>query len=100
MKRIPMKFGLVALVAMLALPASAECYADYKASRDNPLKLHFGVIELPDRACESLEAAAPVIARRIAVDGWTLLSVDRIFPAKGLDNEQRRTRAGDFFLRY
>ncbi|RME18709.1 MAG: hypothetical protein D6801_00705 [Alphaproteobacteria bacterium] len=88
-----------ALSALVALPASAACYADYKAKRGQPLELHYGVIELPDRACVSLDAAAPVIARRIAVDGWTLLAVVRIFDESGL-TKKRRERAGPYFLRY
>lgn len=78
-------------------PAGAECYADYKAKRDDPLKLHYGVIELPDEACTP-EAAGPEIAGRIEVDGWVLLNVLEIFGAEGL--EQRKESAGDYFLRY
>ena len=67
------------LIATLALSltatsAQAVCYADYKAKQDNPLKLHYGVIELPDRVCGSPEDVERVVARRIGVDGWTLLN--------------------------
>ena len=87
------------LVALLlaASPAAAECYADYKAKRDDPLRLHYGVIQVPDRACDP-GAAAPVIARRIAADGWQLLNVLGVFGPEGL--AERRDSAGSFFLRY
>ena len=62
----------IAAATLLALPATAACYADYKAKQDNPLKLHYGVIELPDVACGSAQDAAPEVSRRIAADGWTL----------------------------
>ena len=39
-------YGLAALVALAGLPAAADCYADYKAKRDDPLQLHYGVIAL------------------------------------------------------
>jgi hypothetical protein len=86
----------VALVA--ALPAQAACYADYKAKRDNPLRLHYGVIELPDPACGSRAAAEDAVRARIAGAGWELLNVVGIFGEDGL--EQRRESAGDFFLRF
>lgn len=88
--------GLIALAA--ALPAQAACYADYKAKRDNPLRLHYGVIELPDAACGGAGAAAGEISRRISRDGWTLLNVMAIFGADGL--AERRESAGQFYLRY
>ncbi len=95
-----MKHALLSLglMAALALPAEAGCYADYKAKRDNPLKLHYGVIELPDTACGSKQAAARQIAGRIGRDGWTLLNVLGIFDANGLN--QRKDSAGAYFLRF
>jgi len=91
----------VALAAMLTLPAlaaQAGCYADYKAKRDNPLKLHYGVVQLPDNACGSLQAAASNISGRLAGDGWVLLNVLSIFDASGLP--QRSESAGEYYLRY
>lgn len=100
MKRILLPLALGAVLTLTALPAAAECFADYKAKRDNPLRLHYGVIALPDAACNSLEAAAPVIAERIDDDGWTLLDVVSIFGAAELDDEKRKESAGDYYLRY
>lgn len=96
MKRI---LPLSALVLMLAaLPAAAQCYADYKAKKDNPLQLHYGVVALPAAACADRAAAGREIAGRIASDGWTLLNVVSIFSEDGL--AERRGDAGAFFLRY
>ena len=92
--------GLALLLGLTSLPAAAECSADYKAKRDAPLRLHYGVVELPDPACESREAAAAEIAARIAVEGWVLLSVVSVFDASGLDDEKRKESAGAYFLRY
>ncbi len=91
-------FLSLGLLATMALPAQAGCYADYKAKQDNPLKLHYGVIELPDTACGSTQAAQAQITARIGPDGWTLLTVLGIFDASGL--EQRKASAGAYFLRY
>ena len=77
--------------------AHAECYADYKAKQDNPLRLHYGVIALPDNAC-SIASAAGVIAPRLAKQGWTLLNVLSIFGPEGL--AERKASAGAYFLTY
>lgn len=90
--------AIALLFAVAAQAASADCYADYKAKRDNPLKLQYGVIQLPGGACQNRDRAAKVIARRIGGDGWQLLEVMSIFGPEGLD--KRKSRAGAFFLRY
>lgn len=98
MKR-PMLFPLVlGCAALLAGTADAACYADYKAKQDRPLRLHYGVAEIPDSACGSRQAAAQAIAPRLEQQGWTLLNVVSIFGPEGLD--QRRDSAGQYFLRY
>lgn len=88
---------LIALALMAASPASAACYADYKAKQDDPLRLHYGVAKLPDSACTP-GAAAKSLAPRLAKDGWTLLNILSIFGPEGLD--QRKASAGPYFLRY
>ena len=90
---------VLSLLAGLAIaaPAHADCYADYKAKRDNPLRLHYGVAQVPDDACNK-KAAAAVIAPRVARDGWTLLNVVSIFGPEGL--AERKQSAGAYFLRY
>lgn len=97
----PMKqiiiIGAFALCA-LSGPANAACYADYKAKKENPLKLHYGVIELPDTACDSTNSAAAAIAPRLAKAGWNLLNVLSLFDQSGLN--ERKPSAGAYFLRF
>lgn len=88
----------LALLALLAVPAQADCYADYKAKQDDPLRLQYGVIQLPDAACGSTKEARAEVSARIARDGWQLLNVLSIFGPEGLD--QRRESAGAYYLRY
>lgn len=90
---------VLAATALLALaaPASAECYADYKAKQDNPLRLQYGVAQVPDNAC-SKAAARAVLAPRLAASGWTLLNVLSTFGPEGL--AERKASAGEYFLRY
>ena len=85
-----------ALIAGTA--AQAACYADYKAKRDNPLRLHYGVIELDDAMCEDRQAIKNEIQSRIGADNWTLLNVLGAFDADGL--EERKDGAGKFYLRF
>jgi hypothetical protein len=97
MKRRLQTLALVAAILSCASPAAANCYADYRAQKDSPFGLHYGVIAIPDGAC-SVGAAAPVIAGRIAAEGWRLLQVISVFDDSGLD--ARRSDAGAYFLRY
>ncbi|MDX8355076.1 hypothetical protein [Cognatiyoonia sp. IB215182] len=76
--------------------AHAACYADYKAKRDNPLRLHYGVVEV--RGDCSARNAADQLRSALARDGWQLLNVVSVFDDAGLD--QRRDSAGEYFLRY
>ncbi len=89
---------IAAIAVAVAGQASAACYADYKAKRNDPLRLHYGVIELPDAACASKSEAGRQIADRLARGDWQLLNVVSIFGPEGLD--QRKESAGEYFLRF
>ena len=93
-----MKTMITIFAICCAAPASAACYADYKAKQDSPLKLHYGVVELPDDACDNHNAAARDIERRLSRAGWQLLEVNSIFDESGLSS--RQGRAGAFFLKF
>jgi hypothetical protein len=98
MKKCIHIFALGLGLSLMALPASAACYADYKAKRDNPLKLHYGVAQIPASACASPNAAAKAIAPRLAAAGWTLLNIVSVFSDDGLNG--RKANAGPYFLRF
>lgn len=85
------------LAIVLAGSASAECYADYKAKQDNPLRLHYGVAQVSDGNC-SPGAAQGELKPRLASAGWTLLNVLETFGPEGLG--ERQASAGEFYLRY
>ncbi|MGJ8626951.1 MAG: hypothetical protein ACSHXB_08330 [Sulfitobacter sp.] len=88
---------LTALFVAMALPAAAaNCYADYKAKQDNPLRLHYGVAQI-NGACDTGSARAE-LAARLAAQGWTLLNVVSVFGDEGL--AQRRDSAGPNYLRF
>jgi hypothetical protein len=87
----------VSIVLALAGSAAAECYADFKVKRDDPLTLRYGVSQVSDANC-SPDAAAGELAPRLASDGWTLLTVLSTFGPEGLD--ERKASAGEYFLRF
>ena len=85
-----------AFVMALAGAAQAQCFADYKAKQDNPLRLHYGVAQISG-ACSAGNATAQ-LRSRLAAQGWTLLQVQSVFGPEGLD--QRKASAGQYYLRF
>lgn len=63
----------IALVALIASPASAACIAEYKAKRDDPLELFYGSAEVSG-AC-TVPAATAQLRSQLAAQGLTLLKV-------------------------
>lgn len=99
MTRRPTHTGLIAAAFIaLATGAEAACYADYKAKQDGPLRLHYGVVELPQAICDRPGQIQSNVADRLRQNGWELLNVMSVFDASGLD--QRKDSAAEFFLRF
>ena len=96
MKHILSFLVVATLISLSTTVSAAECYADYKAKQDNPLRLHYGVIQLR-QACAKGPARTE-IAARLKQNGWTLLNVLSVFGPEGL--EKRRGDAGSFYLRF
>ena len=97
--KTPMLATAVGALLVLALSgaAQAECYADYKAKKEPPLQLHYGVAQVSDANC-ARGAAESELAPRLAGDGWTLLNVLSTFGPEGL--AERKSSAGAYYLRY
>lgn len=85
-----------ALMLTTVTPAVAGCYADYKARRDNPLQLHYGVAEILGE-CRK-DDAREELKTRLTPQGWSLLTVLGLFDETGL--ETRKPAAAEYFLRY
>ena len=86
------------VLALCATSADARCFADYKAKQDEPLRLHYGVIELMIDPCEVSPAVEKDVSSRIGADGWALLQIVSTFDESEV--EGKRDDAGDYFLRY
>ena len=89
--------AILAFAAIIASPAGAECFADYKAKKGDPVKFHYGVAQVSDANCNT-SGAAGELAPRLADAGWTLLLIVSTFGPEGLD--ERKASAGENFLRY
>ncbi len=98
MKRYLTSLAIVLALGLWGSGAQAACYADYKAKRDDPLRLHYGVIELDDAICDDRQAIRKEIQNRIGAEDWTLLNVLGAFGAEGL--QERKESAGKFYLRF
>lgn len=97
MKQIARSFSLVlGIVFALTGAAQAQCYADYKAKQDNPLRLHYGVAQVVGDC--STGNATQQIKARLDASGWTLLQIQSVFGPEGLD--QRKDSAGQYYLRF
>lgn len=94
---IGMKQLIFSVAAVLALTsaAQADCFVEYKAKRDAPLRLHYGILALPG-GCPAMPDEAT--AARLASAGWTLLTV--VSSSETSPSAQQKANAGDFFLRF
>jgi len=95
MKHFLPLLAFAALFLVQSPAHAADCYADYKAKQDSPLRLHYGVIEIS--TCSANQAAAEASARLQAA-GWTLLNVISVFGPEGL--QERKADAGSYYLRF
>jgi len=97
MKKRPVSHALFALL-VLTTPASADCFADYKAKKENPLRLHYGVIKIDSTPCAMSNTVQKTVAQRLSAAGWQLLQVGSVFDDSGLG--KRKKDAGEYFLRF
>jgi hypothetical protein len=96
-RHFPTLAVMVAVAVLSAGPAfAADCYADYKAKQDDPLRLHYGVAEVTGQCSKA--AAEAQLAQRLRAQGWTLLNVVSVFGPDGL--AQRKDSAGSNYLRF
>ena len=96
MRLAVLSMALAMTLAAAGPAAAADCYADYKAKQDNPLRLHYGVMQLSGDCTAA--AARTEVAARLQQAGWTLLNVLSVFGPEGLAG--RQADAGPYFLRF
>lgn len=96
MRHLAPILALVLLIAGSGTARAADCYADYKAKQDNPLRLHYGVVQLSGDCSKG--AAEADLSARLARNNWTLLNILSVFGPDGL--EERKANAGPYYLRF
>ncbi|WP_340688927.1 hypothetical protein [Salipiger thiooxidans] len=95
MKRL---FLLLFLALVLPAAAQADCYVEYKAKRDAPLRLHYGIALLPGGDCPGKGQTADALRSRLAGSGWTLLNV--VGSSTKEPGKKKKANAGDYYLRF
>jgi hypothetical protein len=98
MKTRMFKYIAALAVFLAAGPVSAACYADYKAKKENPLRLHYGVMQLDAAPCQMSKAIANTVKNRLSAGSWTLLKVRSVFDQRSL--EAKKKDAGAYYLRF
>lgn len=89
---------VVFLAIFFAQAAHADCYVDYKAKQDDPLRLHYGVMTVEASPCTSSPNINADVSRRLEAAGWILLQVESVFDEAALDS--KKADAGEYFLRF
>ncbi|WP_425098002.1 hypothetical protein [Tropicibacter sp. S64] len=97
MKHIAALLLSLGLLAALPAAAQAECYVEYKAKQDSPLRLHYGILALPGD-CPPANLADQKAADRLSRNGWVLLNVLGL--STKVPTDAMRSNAGDYYLRY
>ena len=92
-----MKYIILIYAIFMVTTANAACYASYKAKRDDPLKLHYGVMQLPDQQC-TMKTAAKAAGLRLLPHGWILLNLLTVSLKTPTPTEKEN--AGENLFRY
>ena len=98
MKTLIPSLLLAAGLSAAASGASAACYAEYKARRDAPYGLHYGIMLLSDGGCPGRGEAEQAVRARLQAGGWALLDLTGLSQSE--PSAQKRENAGAFYLRF
>ena len=94
-----MKLSIMVAAAAAVLPLTAyaeNCFVLYKAKKDNPLKLHLGLMKI-DRTCSD-DAIEVILRRRLLPAGWSLLQIVNV--SQDIAVEKIKRDLGEYFLKY
>jgi hypothetical protein len=73
-----------------------ECFVLYKAKKDNPLKLHLGLIQINGQ-CSDHDVES-ITNKRLSSTGWKLLQI--VTASGNIDTKKMESDLGDYFLKY
>lgn len=89
---------ILGLFVVTAGSAQAACFVEYKAKKDDPLRLHYGILQLNSASCPSKSDAAAQAASRLSKGGWTFLNV--VGMSKDTPSAGKKANAGSNYLKY
>ncbi|WP_323769541.1 hypothetical protein [Antarctobacter sp.] len=89
-------FAAALLLVTLALPsaAAADCYVHYKAKRNKPYGLHYGIVHVSG-SCPS--SPQRTVQSRISSGGWSILNIVKVTTAR--PNSSEIASAGSHYYR-
>ncbi len=73
-----------------------NCFILYKAKKDNPLRLHVGIMEI-ERQCVDTDIEV-LSQQRLKPDGWSLLQI--VNRLQKIDTKKLESDLGEYFLKY
>jgi len=72
------------------------CFIFYKAKKDDPLRLHLGLMKM-ERHCSDVEIEA-LSQQRLVLHGWSLLKI--VNRSVQIDEKKIESDLGEYFLKY
>ena len=81
---------------LLSVAHAEDCFVLYKAKKDNPLKLHLGLIQINGQ-CSDHDVEG-ITSKRLSSTGWKLLQI--VTASGNIDTKKMESDVGDYFLKY
>jgi hypothetical protein len=75
---------------------ATQCFVLYKAKKNNPLKLHLGLMQI-NETC-TMKDIGTKINNRLNSNGWTLLQI--VKANENVKIEKMKRDLGEYFLKY
>lgn len=93
----PLKIPLILFfICFFSTVYADECFVLYKAKKDNPLKLHLGLMQVKKNCLvKNLETT---VSNRLNSSGWLLLKIVNI--TESIEKEKMKRDLGDYFFKY
>ncbi len=96
MTRIIMVATFLFSICLYTHASANNCFILYKAKKDNPLRLHVGIMEI-ERQCVDTDIEV-LSQQRLKPDGWSLLQI--VNRLQKIDTKKLESDLGEYFLKY
>ena len=87
---------IIVLFSNSLVLADDKCFYEYKAKKDDPLRLHVGILET-NQTCD-LNTELGKLQSRLETGGWRLIQVVKSFDKRPSDEQLQKY--GQFIFKY